>query len=102
MRRGLVGHADAAMDLDIGAAVVECGLVAEALGGGDMKGGVGIARVKADIYQVADQGAALLETARVEESLEAALAPFAAACGGTWAPWYTDAAPVVARACHAR
>ena len=40
MGHGFIGHADSAMHLDIGAAIVESGLIGEALGRGNMKGGI--------------------------------------------------------------
>src|SRR3546814_18608197 len=45
MRIGLVGHADPAVNLDIGAAIVERRLVVEPFRGGDMARRTGIARI---------------------------------------------------------
>src|SRR3546814_5390028 len=46
MRIGLVGHADPAVNLDIGAAIVERRLVGEPFRGGDMERRTGIARIE--------------------------------------------------------
>src|SRR3546814_16117257 len=46
MRIGLVGHADPAVNLDIGAAIVERRLVGAPFRGGDMERRTGIARIE--------------------------------------------------------